>query len=316
MRAETRAKTAGRAKRRDPYAVSAGTGAAIHIFFGLFAAACVLPVSLVLIVSFTDNSSFILYGYSFFPSKMSVFAYRFLLGDFGVMARAYGVSALICVLGAGMQVISQSLFAYPLSRRDFPFSKFFSTFILITMLFSGGIAPFYYIYVRILHVKNSVWAMIFPLLGGGYNIFMYRMFFRLNVPSELIEASKIDGASEARIYAQIILPLSLPVLATFSLFGVIAYWNDFFNCLLFVDNQKIFNIQFVMQRALRSLTYIQSNIKYMGGASSEMQKVAAQLPAETLRMAMAVFGMGPIVIAYPFFQRYFVKGLVVGAIKG
>ncbi|MDR1643872.1 MAG: carbohydrate ABC transporter permease [Clostridiales bacterium] len=304
-------------KMHDPFGVSAPVSVAIHALFILFSLACILPVLLVAIVSLTDFTAFRANGYSFFPAKWSLFAYKYLLSDFGLIANAYGVTAFVCIVGSLLQVVSQSLFAYPLCRKDFPFKGFFSVFILITMLFSGGLAPSYYIYVRVLHIKNTIWSLILPMLGGGYTIFVYRMFYKINIPMELIDAAKIDGASEGSIYARIVLPLSLPILATFSLFGIIGYWNDFFSCLLYIDSTKLYNIQFVMQRSLRNIQFIQDNIRYMGGsAASEMQKITAQLPAETLRMAMAIFGMGPIVLAYPFFQRFFIKGLVVGAIKG
>jgi putative aldouronate transport system permease protein len=215
-------------------------------------------------------------------------------------------------VGTVFNVLINSLYAYPLSRRDFPFKKLFSNYILITLLFSGGLAPTYYIYVRILGIKNSLLAMILPGLAGGFNIFITRTFYQQNIPFEIIESAKIDGASESKTFFSIVLPLSKPIIATIALFSTVYYWNDFYHCMIYIDKEELYNLQFSMQRALMTIQYLRNNIEAMNqGAALEIN-----IPSETVRMAMVVVGIGPIVFAYPFFQKYFIKGLTVGSVKG
>ncbi|MBE9914996.1 carbohydrate ABC transporter permease [Paenibacillus donghaensis] len=296
------------------FTVSAPADLLLNVYFVILSLVCVLPVVLILMVSFTSEQSLYNYGYRFFPKDWSLDAYRYLFADFHIVLRAYGVTIFVAVTGSVLAVLTQALYAYPLSRRDFPLRPFFSVIILITMLFSGGLAPFYYIYVKVLNIQDTLLALILPGLTGGFSIFMIRTFFRQTIPFEIIESAKMDGAKEFRIFLRIVLPLSLPVLATMLLFSVIGYWNDFFNCLLFINNEKLYNLQFMMQKALINLQFLQTNFQHLEAQSGKSS--FADIPSETIRMAMAVVGMGPIVLTYPFFQKYFVKGLTVGAVKG
>jgi putative aldouronate transport system permease protein len=199
---------------------------------------------------------------------------------------------------------------------DFPFRNFFSMLIIVTMLFSGGLTASYLINVSILGLRDKIWAMILPALGSPFYIIIARTFFRISVPPSLLESARIDGAGEFRILFRIVLPLSLPMLATIGLFALFGFWNDWFRALLYITNKQLFPLQFVMMRALMNLQELQRNIAAGTMSAEEMMTLLATMPSETLRMAMAVVAIGPIIFAYPFFQRYFISGLTIGAVKG
>lgn len=292
--------------------ISNKTNISLNVLFLLIAILSIAPFFLLASSSITEERSLLNYGYKFIPNAISFNAYKFLFKDFEFVARAYGVSIFVVVVGASLNVIINSLFAYPLSRKDFPFKKLFSYYILVTLLFSGGLAPTYYVYVRILDVKDTLLAMILPGLAGGFNIFIMRTFYQQNIPFEIIESAKIDGASESRTFFSLVLPLAKPILATIGLFSTVWYWNDFFHSMLYIDNPKLYNIQYSMQRALMTIQYLKNNVQSMDKAA--LQQI--DVPSESIRMAMVVVGIGPIVFAYPFFQRYFIKGLTIGSVKG
>lgn len=299
-------------KKYQINSVSSATNLVINLIFILYAIICIIPFLLIIAVSFTEEKTLFYYGYSFFPKAFSTKSYEFLFKDFDFVLRAYGITIIVVLIGTITNVLISSLYAYPLSRKDFPFRKIFSNYLLITLLFSGGLAPTYFIYVRVLFVKNTLMAMILPGLAGAFNIFIMRTFYQQNIPFEIIESAKIDGASESRTFFSLVLPLSKPILATIGLFSTVYYWNDFFHCMMYIDKEKLYNLQFSMQRALMTIQYLRNNIEAMNqGAALELD-----IPSETVRMAMVVVGIGPIIFAYPFFQKYFIKGLTVGSVKG
>lgn len=299
-------------KKFEINTVSNGSNILVNLLFILISSICIIPFLLLIAVSFTEEKSLFANGYKFIPQMFSLKSYEFLFKDFDFVMNAYMVTIIVVVIGTVLNVLINSLYAYPLSRKDFPFKKLFSYYILITLLFSGGLAPTYYVYVRMLGLKNTLFAMILPGLAGGFNIFIMRTFYQQNIPFEIIESAKIDGASEIRIFSKIILPLSKPIVATIALFSTVYYWNDYFHCLMYIDKEKLYNLQFSMQRALMTIQYLRNNIEAMNqGAILELD-----IPAETVRMAMVVVGIGPIIFVYPFFQKYFIKGLTVGSVKG
>lgn len=284
----------------------------LNVIFILLSLACVLPVILVITVSVTHSDSLINEGYSFFPSKWSLIAYKTVFKDFTTMANAYKVSIGITVVGTLLSVLLMALYAYPLSRKDYPYRNMFTFFLFFTMLFNGGIVSRYMIYTQTLHLKDSYMALILPLLIVPFNVIIMRTFFQTTIHPALIDSARIDGAGELRIFLRIVLPLSLPVLATMALFSTILYWNDWFNALLFINKEHMYPIQFLMLRVLKDVQYLRENLTI----AAQNPELLKNLPNESLQMALAFIAMGPILIVYPFFQKYFVKGLTVGAVKG
>ncbi len=278
---------------------------------GLFSIACVFPFVFVVIISFTDEAALSKNGYSVFPEKWSLEAYRYVFLTGEQLFRSYGVTAFVTLVGTIVSLVFISLFAYAISRRSFKYRNFFSFFAFFTMLFNGGLVPTYIVVTQLLGLKDSVWALILPLAVNAFYIMIMRTFFSISVPESLIEAGKIDGASEFGIFVRLVLPLSLPGLATIGLFSTLGYWNDWFNALLYIDNPNLVPLQSMLMRIETSMQFLLQN------ASNPSVNVGLlqSLPQDSSRMAMVVLATGPIVLAYPFFQRYFVQGLTVGAVK-
>ncbi|NEW09351.1 carbohydrate ABC transporter permease [Paenibacillus sp. SYP-B3998] len=300
--------------RRRPNDISNTSNFFINLIFWLHTAACMLPLLLVITVSFSDEKSVLIHGYNFIPETFSLSAYQFLFQDWLQILRSFGVSIFITTVGTAISVIIMSMYAYPISRNDFPHKNGFSFFMFFTMLFNGGLVPWYLVYTQMLDLKNTATALILPLLVSAFFVMILRTFFASTIPPALVESAKIDGASEMRIFVQIILPLSLPVLATVALFQTLNYWNDWFLSLVFITGSKNVNLQYLMYKTMLDIQFLATNTQAQQGISQAGGLF--NLPTETVRMAMAVLGIGPIVFAYPFFQKYFVKGLTVGAVKG
>ncbi|MNO16784.1 L-arabinose transport system permease protein AraQ [compost metagenome] len=283
----------------------------ILIVLTLFSLACLIPFWLVLMISLADEDWVTVHGYSFWPGKFSLVAYQYLIQDAGNILRAYSVSILVTVIGVIVSLFVTSAMAYSLSRREFPLRGALSFYILITMLFSGGLLPWYLVYTRFLHVQDTLMALIIPGLIGGFNVIIMRTFFTNSIPPSLIDSSQIDGAGEFRTYFSIILPLSLPVMATIGLFTTVSYWNDWFTSLVFIQNEKLFSLQYLLTKTLMNASFLQT---IANKAYSSTAQVTT--PLESIRMAMAMIAIGPLVLVFPFLQKYFVKGLTVGAVKG
>lgn len=284
-----------------------------NAIFIIYCIVCIAPLILVLMVSITDQASLVSNGYSFAPSKISFDAYRYLFNDPLKLLRSYGVTIFSCVVGTFFCVLFTMLYAYPISRKSFKYRNFFSFFMFFTMLFQGGLVPWYILYTQYLHMQNNIAALIVPAIMNAFYVLITKTFFTINLHDSVLESARIDGASEFRIFYAIVIPLSTPVIATIALFAVLAYWNDWYLCLLYINDSKYFNLQYSMYQALRSLQFLTSSL---ASASGNNSSALARVPGETLRMAMAIIGVGPIIFAYPFFQRYFIKGLTIGAVKG
>ncbi|MBJ6360035.1 carbohydrate ABC transporter permease [Paenibacillus sp. MAHUQ-46] len=283
----------------------------MHAILIAISVMCILPVILMAVSSITDEKTIYTKGYSFIPEKFSFEAYQFIWQDADRILHAYGITILITLIGTLSGLIITALLAYPLSRKDMPLNRFFSLFVFFTMLFNGGLVPTYLVYTQLFDLKNTLLALIVPaLLMNAFYIMLMRTFFKTSIPDALIEAAKIDGAGEFFIFLRIVLPLSLPILATVALFQTINYWNDWFNGMVYVTDSKLYSLQNLLNRILLDIQFI-ANSNF--GSQAEL---AADLPMESVRMALAVIGVLPILIAYPFFQKYFVKGLTIGAVKG
>lgn len=284
-----------------------------RVLLALISLSCIVPFILLIISSLTDNSTLEAFGYSFFPKKFSLSAYNYLWIQRTMIAQAYGISILNTVVGTAASLTITSLLAYPLSRKDFPMHQSLTFLVFFTLLFNGGLVPTYLIYVQIFHIKNTLLAYLIPgLLMNGFNVLLMRTFFQTNIPMAVIESAKIDGAGEIRTFASIVLPLSLPILATIGLLVGVGYWNDWYNGLIYITNVQLFSIQNLLNMILQDIQALASDAVLAGRAGAS----SADMPAISVRMAIAVVGTLPILIAYPFFQKYFEKGITIGAVKG
>lgn len=270
----------------------------------------VLPLWIILVASISSEVALTTYGYRLWPVEFSLNAYSYLFRDGSIMITAYKNTLIATVAGTILSTLTVGLYAYALSRRDFKFRKFFTFFSFFTMLFSGGMVSYYNICRSFLGLKNTVWALFLPLSFSAYWVIIMRTFYSSNVPEEVIESARIDGCGEWRTLIQIVAPLAIPGYATVALFSAVGLWNDFRQCLLLNDSSEFYNLQYTIYQTMSNLRFLKENASKMGGVN------VSNLPAETFRMAMAVVTVGPIVMAYPFFQKYFIKGLTVGAVKG
>ena len=278
-----------------------------HVVLIIVTILCVLPFYLLVVASFTEESFAVKNGYSLIPSHLSTDAYKYLLTKAALFGRGYLITLIVTVCGTLVCIAITMAFSYMLSRPGLPFKRFFNFYVVFTMLFNGGLVSTYIMYSQTFHIKNTLFALMVPnLLTNAFYIIMVRNYFSSNIPEELLEAARIDGCSEVGIFTRIVFPLSKPIIATVGLMVGVAYWNDWQNGLYYIDNQQLYGIQNI-------LNAINENAKYLmqGGGGAAMQ-----MPANTSRMAAAVIGIIPILIIYPFFQDYFVKGITMGAVKG
>lgn len=296
---------------QDVTKISRSADLALNIFMIILALACLYPLLLVFGVSITDEKTVTMEGYKLIPKIISFSAYEYVFTDAVDIFRAYGVTIFVTVVGSLMSLTVISLYAYPLSRKDFRYRTQFTLIVFFTMLFNAGLVPWYMVYTNVLHIKDTVFAMILPGLMTPLYVLIMRTFYQTTIPEGIIEAAKVDGASEFKIFTRIVLPLSKPSLATIGLFNVLYYWNDWYAPLLFITDEKLYNLQYLLYRINQSITYLTSQSNSLGNVS----ELLANIPSQTARMAMAIIVIGPIVLAYPFFQKYFVEGLTVGSIK-
>lgn len=271
-----------------------------------------LPFLLIVIASFTEESALIRNGYSFLPKALSLDAYAYMVATWKTFVRAYGVSILVTVVGSVISLLITSMLAYPMSRRDFKYHNTLAFIVFFTMLFSGGVVPSYIMWSKYFQIKDTLYALIIPnYLMHAFNVLLIRNYYKNNVPVDLIESAQIDGASELKTFFRIMLPLSIPVLATVGLFTGLAYWNDWINALYYITEPKYYGIQNLLIRLMDNIQYLKSS-----EASNILGSGAAELPSTAVRMSMAVLGILPIVIVLPFMQKYLTKGVVIGAVKG
>ncbi|MEK3720329.1 carbohydrate ABC transporter permease [Paenibacillus sp. FSL H8-0034] len=283
-----------------------------NLIMAITACVCVLPFILLFSSSITSQASIIKHGFNFIPTDISFEAYGYLWNDAAKIIRAYGVTIVVTLIGTTVSLIITTMLAYPLSRKDLPLRNFLAFFIFFTLLFNGGLVPLYLIYTKLFDFKNTIWSLIIPIgLTNAFFVMITRTFFQTTIPYEVIESGKMDGAGEFKIFYRIVLPLSLPILATVGLFQTIHYWNDWFNGLIFLTDSKLFSIQNLLNRILLDAQFLSS--MDFGTAQGDLM---AAVPTQTIRLAIAVIGVIPILIIYPFFQGFFVKGLTVGAVKG
>lgn len=279
-----------------------------HIVMLVISVLAVVPFWLLISSSLSDDGSVVAEGYKFIPQKFSLSAYQYLLDQKAMILRSYGVTIVVTVLATALAIVLTTMFAYGLLQKV-PGVKIIFALVIFTMLFNGGIVPTYYIYTNVLHVKNTIWGLLFPnLLINGFNVILVRNYIMHSVPLEITEAAEIDGCGQFGICFKIVFPLSTPILATVGLVTGVTYWNDWTNGLYYITDDKLYSIQ-------QLLNEMNNNIQFLSNhASSGI--VSNNLPANTVRMAIAVVAIIPILCIYPFFQKYFAKGIVMGAVKG
>lgn len=299
---------------RPPRLVRPGSGGqvAAHLVFLLVGFLCVYPLLLVLGISFSDETTIAVHGFRTIPLKESTTAYRFVLRESNALLRSYLITILATAIGTVIATFTVALYAYPLSRRDFRYRRLFSFIAFFTMLFSGGLVPWYMVCVNLLKLRNNLWALILPYAMNAWYVLIMRTFYKTNVPDSLIESAKMDGAGEYTIFFKIIIHLAKPGIATIALFNTIVYWNDWWLPLMLVNDPAWFNLQYLMYRVQVNIQYLSSMAGNLGGVSSDILR---RLPSRTAQMAMCILSIGPIVFAYPFFQKYFVKGITIGSLK-
>ncbi|MCV4230802.1 carbohydrate ABC transporter permease [Virgibacillus sp. LDC1] len=283
----------------------------IHLLFILLSLAVVLPFLLVVAVSLTDEASLTDNGYQFLPESFSLEAYRYLLDAPDILLRAYGVTITVTAIGALAGLLLTAMTAYVISRPDYRYNRATTFYVFFTMLFSGGLVPSYILITQYLHLKDSLLALILPVLLSPFNIMVMKGFMS-KIPLEIVESAKIDGARELRIFFRIILPLSTPALATLGLLISFTYWNEWFNAMLYIDDPNKVPLQLLLVRTLGSIEFITSNSEFAQQLGIDL----SSFPNNSARMAIAVLAGGPMLIIFPFFQRFFVKGLTVGSLKG
>jgi len=282
------------------------------VVLALFALLALLPVILIAVASVTDENALVANGYTYFPVKLSLDSYYYMVKQSAMILRSYGITILVTVVGTLGSLMLTTTLAYPMSRRDFRYKNALAFFVFFTMLFNGGVVSSYIMWSRIFSIKNTLWALVVPnYLVTAFNVLLVRNYYMNSIPHEMVESAQIDGASELTIFLKVMLPLAVPTVATISLFTGLIYWNDWVNCLYYVTDSKLYGLQNLLIRIMNNIQFlkISTNAALLGTQNVD-------LPGSSVRMAMAVIGILPILILFPFVQKYFIKGVVLGAVKG
>ncbi len=279
----------------------------------IFALFCLLPVVLVISASLTDEKALVADGYRLFPSQLSFASYTYLWRQRAMIGRAYMISIIVTVTGTVLGVIFTAMCAYPLSRSSFRWRNLFTFLIFFTMLFNGGVVSSYIVWTRGFHIKNTLFALIFPnYLVGAFNIILVKNYYQNNIPASLIEAAKLDGATEGQVFRLIMVPLSKPVIVTITMFSSLAYWNDWTNGLYYINKKELFSVQLMLNEIQQNVMLLRTANDRLGAASVNV----ADIPSNGVRMAIAIIALLPIMIIFPFIQKELIKGVVIGAVKG
>ncbi|HNX62331.1 MAG TPA: carbohydrate ABC transporter permease [Candidatus Limiplasma sp.] len=278
----------------------------------ILAVFALLPILLIAIASVTDENVLVSSGYSFLPAKLSLDSYYYMVKQSQMILRAYGITISVTLLGTLGSVLLTTTLAYPMARPDFKYRNLLSFFVFFTMLFNGGVVSSYIMWTRVFAIKNTIWALIVPnYLVTAFNVFLVRNYYTNSIPHAMVESAQIDGAGELQIFFKIMLPMAVPTVATISLFTGMIYWNDWVNGLYFISDAKMYGLQNLLIRIMNNIQFLKvsSNTALLGTQNID-------LPGSSVRMAMAMIGILPILILFPFVQKYFVKGVVLGAVKG
>ncbi len=291
-------------KKRAPFKIF------VHCYFVLYALVCIVPFILLIAISFTEESVIKDGGYSLIPKVFSTAAYQYVFRDPSSLIRAYGVTIISAFGGTLIGVVLMAALGYVLSREIFLFKKGVNVYLLITMLFSGGIVPSYIINTRYLHLNNNIGVYLALNIFSAYTVFVFRTFFK-GISVSLVEAAEIDGATELAIMGRVILPMSKAVLAAMSFTSIVSRWNDFEVPLYYITKSRLYNLQYLLQQILNEAEFLEQLKKTMVGVD-----IIGDIPTETLKFAMCILAAGPVLFLFPFFQKYFSKGMIVGSVKG
>lgn len=303
-------------KQRRKITVSRNSGSRTfqgiaHAILILITLCMILPFFLLIMSSLTEENSLIINGYSFFPKAFSLEAYEYLFQNSKTIFRAYGITILITAIGTTANVTISTMLAFGLAQKKLPGRKFFNFMVFFTMLFNGGLVPTYLTYTQIFHIKNTYLGLLIPnLMMGAMYVILERTFFMTSIPESLYEAAEIDGAGFGCILRRIVLPLGKPIIITVALFAGLAYWNDWMNGMYYITDAKLYGIQNYLYRILADAQFLSSN-SFVSSTGS-----GRSIPSVSVRMAIAVVAMLPILVVYPFLQKYFASGLTLGAVKG
>lgn len=271
----------------------------------------VLPLVLLFMSSITSEQALLLNGYSFFPAEISFDAYRYILTNGQTIFRAYGMTILVTVIGTTINLFLSSTMAYALSIRNLPFRNAISFYVFFTMLFNGGLVPSYLMWTSMFHIKNTIWALIVPnFMMSAMNVILVRTYYTTSIPEAIYESAKIDGASYFKIYTSMVLPMGKPIMVTVGLFTGLSYWNEWTNGLYYVNDSKLFTVQMLLNKMIQDIQALQAN------AAGSSAAAVMQIPTTSVRMAIAFVALLPILVVYPFLQKYFAEGIAIGAVKG
>ena len=296
--------------RNKAIAAKEKTSPWVHLFFILFGLACLIPFLVIVSASFSDEMDLARYGFGLIPKKFDLTAYAYLFENPRTIINAYLVTIFITVVGTFLGTLFITMVAFTLARKNFRLRSLLTAYIFFPTLFSGGLVSSYLINTQYLHLRDNLLALILPSLINVFHVIMVRTFF-MQLPESLFEAAKMDGASEYMLFFKIALPLSKPVIATVAFLGALSKWNEWYNAMLYIRNEDLVPLQYMLQRMMMS---IQSLLNAMQSVPTMVD--ITSLPGENLRMAMLVVAIGPMMLVFPFFQKYFVKGMTVGAVKG
>ncbi|MBQ6362632.1 MAG: carbohydrate ABC transporter permease [Lachnospiraceae bacterium] len=282
----------------------------INIILVIVTLCMILPLVLLFMCSITEENTLVANGYSFFPAKFGLEAYAYIMQNYATVFRAYGITILVTVIGTFTNILITSMLAFPLSIEKLPGRKFFSFFVFFTMLFNGGLVPSYIMWTTQIGIKNTIWAYILPnFLMSAFNVILMRTYFRTSIPSTLYEAAQVDGATYFRVYRSLVIPLGKPIFVTVGLFSGLGYWNDWTNGLYYITKSNMLSIQALLNKMIQ-------DIQALASMSTADSGALLALPAVSIRMAIAFVAILPILIIYPFLEKYFASGIMLGAVKG
>lgn len=271
----------------------------------------IAPLVLLFMSSVSSEASLLVHGYSFLPREFSFAAYEYIFTNGSTIFRAYGITILITMIGTALNLLLSSMTAYALSIRKLPFRNLISFYVFFTMLFNGGLVPSYLMWTSMFHIKNTIWALIVPnLMLSAMNVILVRTYYMSSIPEALYEAAKVDGASYLRVYKDIVLPMGKPILVTVGLFSGLGYWNDWTNGLYYINDAKLYSVQNLLNKMIQDIQALQANAAAASGGA------AMKIPTVSVRMAIAFVALLPILVLYPFLQKYFAEGIALGAVKG